>query len=69
MGFIIISEKILGVNYINVAMAHANVLMKDKGLDFEILQKEFNSVKSDKEFEILYCKYFGDDVKLIPLKQ
>lgn len=65
MGKIIISEKFLKQNFINVALAHANKISQEKGLNMFQIQNDINMAQTPQEFVKVFEKYFGDELKLI----
>lgn len=65
MGKILISEKFLKNNYLNVAFAHANYFAQKNNLNIIDVQNEFNNALNDIEFKQTFHKYFENDVKLI----
>lgn len=62
MGKIIISQKILGQHFPDVAVKYANALLKDDTNKAKKIQTELNSVKSISEFIEIFEKYFNDDI-------
>lgn len=65
MGKYIISKKILNVNYVSVALKHAEYLLQKSNVQPIIFQNELNNAQSREAFKGLFYKYFGDEVKLI----
>jgi hypothetical protein len=65
MGKIIISQKILGANFMNVVLSSAENLMKEKCMNAEEITNELNKATSEEEFFIAYKKYFGNEIKII----
>ena len=65
MGKIIISEKILNENYVEVALKHGEELIRKNKLNRDKIQIDINNADDPDKFVEIFDKHFGDDLKLI----
>lgn len=62
---IIISEKMLGPNFVNVVLNHVTYLAKKNNLNINEIQKELNKSKSGEDFIDIIHRHFSNEIKLI----
>lgn len=63
---IIMSEKMLGNNFIDVVLDHVTYLAKKNNININEIQKELNNSKSGEDFIDIIHRYFSNEIKLIP---
>lgn len=64
MGKYIISQQILGQRFSDIAVKHANHIIKNDPQKIKNIQKELNNVETAFEFVDMFEKYFKGEIKI-----
>ena len=64
MGKIIIDQKLIGAEFIDVVFMEADKLAEEKGLNKEVIGKEIATAGTPEEFIEVLKTHFGDEIKV-----